>query len=162
MTTLTAMKQALAALEDANGVHFNDEDYGPVILDYSAPIADLRTAIAELENAEPVATIHDDGYWTHPAGKDPLDRFSGRRRMDVYAAPPAPAIPADWQPIETAPKDCRILIGRVGHRWVFSAWWNDRHEHWAIGPSPMDFFAEPTHWMPLPKPLTAKRPAPKE
>lgn len=58
----------------------------------------------------------------------------------------------EWQPIETAPKDgARILIGRVGHPWVFSAWWNERHTHWATGKSPMDFFAEPTHWMQLPE-----------
>jgi hypothetical protein len=55
-----------------------------------------------------------------------------------------------WKAIETAPKDCRILIGRIGHPHVFSAWWSDRYEHWATGCSPMDYFAEPTHWMELP------------
>lgn len=41
------------------------------------------------EMSEPVATLHDDGHWTHPRGRDPLDQFSGRRSLDVYAAPPA-------------------------------------------------------------------------
>ena len=36
---------------------------------------------------EPIATIHDDGYWTHKPGRDPLDRFSGRARLDVYEHP---------------------------------------------------------------------------
>lgn len=52
-----------------------------------------------------------------------------------------------WRPIDTAPRDCRILIGRVGHPWVFSAWWNERYQHWAVGNGAMDFIAEPTHWM---------------
>ena len=52
-----------------------------------------------------------------------------------------------WQPIETAPKDCPLLIGRIGHPRVFSVQWNERLGHWATGPSPMDFFTEPTHWM---------------
>lgn len=38
-------------------------------------------------SGEPVAMLHDDGYWTHPPGRDPLDRFSGKVRMEVYAAP---------------------------------------------------------------------------
>lgn len=59
---------------------------------------------------------------------------------------------AAWQPIATAPKDCRVLIGRGGYPWVFSACWSERHKHWATGNSPMDFFAEPTHWMLSPEP----------
>ena len=154
MTTLTAMKQALAALEDANGVHFNDEDDGPVILDYSAPIADLRAAIAELENAQPKEPVaYVCGTY---AGRFIVGPVNGVTvlpdGMALYAAPPAPAIPAGWQPIETAPKNGRILISRVGHPWVFAAEWSERHRHWATGPSLMDFFANPTHWMPLPQP----------
>ena len=67
----------------------------------------------------------------------------------------AAAVPG-WQPIETAPKNCRILIGRVGHPWAVSARWNERKEYWSTGQTPMDFFAEPTHWMPLPPPPKAE------
>lgn len=52
-----------------------------------------------------------------------------------------------WHPIETAPKDCPVLLGRVGYQRVVSAMWNERYGHWATGPSPMDFFTEPTNWM---------------
>ena len=52
-----------------------------------------------------------------------------------------------WQQIETAPKDCRIILGRIGHPWACSARWNERYMHWATGGGAMDFFADPTHWM---------------
>lgn len=55
-----------------------------------------------------------------------------------------------WQPIETAPKDRRILMGRVGYSWVFFAIWDEHRAHWSTGTGPMEFFANPTHWMPLP------------
>lgn len=41
-------------------------------------------------SAQPVATIHSDGYWTHEPGKDPFDRFGPNRnsvRLTVYARP---------------------------------------------------------------------------
>jgi len=63
-----------------------------------------------------------------------------------------PVQASEWKPIETAPKNCRILIGRVGHQWAVSAKWNERKEYWSTGQTPMDFFSEPTHWMPLPPP----------
>ena len=62
----------------------------------------------------------------------------------------------EWKPIDTAPKDLRVLIGRVGHPWVFSAQWNERYKHWSIGTSAMDFFASPTHWMNQPQPPQTK------
>jgi hypothetical protein len=60
-------------------------------------------------------------------------------------------IDMEWQPIETAPKDKRILLGRVGHPWAFTACWRDYYKHWSTGSSSMDFFAEPTHWMQAPE-----------
>ena len=64
--------------------------------------------------------------------------------------PDEPDVPEGWQPIETAPKDCRILIGREGHPWVYSGFWSDRSRHWSTGYGAMDYFDSPTHWMPLP------------
>ena len=50
----------------------------------------------------------------------------------------------DWQPIATAPKDRRVLLGapsvvREGE------WWEAYGGMWSV-----DF--SPTHWMPLPEP----------
>ena len=66
----------------------------------------------------------------------------------------------EWQLIETAPKDCRILIGRVGHPWVFLAWWHERYNHWATGAGPIDFLSDPTHWMPSPDAPSQRTPHP--
>ncbi len=48
------------------------------------------TTPAPVAQGEPVATLHADGHWTHPPGRDPLDQFSGKVKLDVYAAAPAP------------------------------------------------------------------------
>jgi hypothetical protein len=67
-----------------------------------------------------------------------------------------------WQPIETAPKDRKILAcwhvpatKLEGHydepaRWDYATveWWDSRGS-WQDG---SDFPPDPTHWMPLPEP----------
>jgi hypothetical protein len=52
-----------------------------------------------------------------------------------------------WQPIETAPKDCRILVGKVGDPWVYPAWWDAYRNNWALADFPLDYYLTPTHWM---------------
>ena len=84
---------------------------------------------------------------------------------------------AEWQPIETAPKDgTDIIVGRdIGTVWVVHvAWyrtleeiqemegmgdWAPEHEGWwsytrsAVSQEHlMDTWRRPTHWMPLPAP----------
>lgn len=49
-------------------------------------INELRTAISEAEKVGPVATLHDDGYWTWKGTPPYASSFAGWR-MDVYAAP---------------------------------------------------------------------------
>jgi len=44
-----------------------------------------------LAQMEPIATIHSDGYWTHPVGKDPLGQYSQKAKLDVFLAPSIPA-----------------------------------------------------------------------
>ena len=36
---------------------------------------------------EPIATLHDDGYYTFKRGQEPYDARYAGWRMDVYAAP---------------------------------------------------------------------------
>lgn len=59
-------------------------------------LRDCRAALSARGEAEPVATIHDDGYWTHKPGHDPFDRLTGcgKARLDVYIAP-TPAAPVN-------------------------------------------------------------------
>jgi monoamine oxidase len=52
----------------------------------------------------------------------------------------------NWQPIETAPKDCWILVARGSEQGVVR-WIQD---HWTLGA--MCSFVKPTHWQPLPEP----------
>ena len=65
-------------------------------------------------------------------------------------------LPANWQPIETAPRDgTKILVYRgnepgsekvrVGvDYWLFGQWYKSRH------------WPQPTHWQPLPEPPEEK------
>lgn len=56
-------------------------------------------------SGEPIAMLHDDGYWTHPPGRDPFDRFSGKVRMEVYAAPQSREPLTDEQALELATQE---------------------------------------------------------
>ena len=83
----------------------------------------------------------------------------------VLAATPEPAPPSGWQPIETAPKDGRVLLAYWGDTPQFIGW---DGEGWRVLMPPargMGFgihgnFApfQPTHWMPLPAPPTMADP----
>ncbi len=66
---------------------------------------------------------------------------------------------SDWQPIETAPKDGRLLLFVRGTTYV-GGWDDDRY---AKKPRPLWYYSDtwrrtgcraipPTHWMPLPEP----------
>jgi hypothetical protein len=84
---------------------------------------------------------------------------------------------ADWQPIETAPKDGTEIIlyrpsdeHRSAKRWI--SWWYDKtetqygrityevHEWWGgtFLSDPERRPPEPTHWMPLPEPPVTGEP----
>ena len=53
---------------------------------------------------------------------------------------------AEWQPIETAPKDgTRVLVVEDGEYHV--AWWR---QGWTRAGDDYDIAMEPTHWQPLP------------
>lgn len=62
-------------------------------------IAALDAALAE--QAQPVATLHDDGCftWKRDEFRRRYDRQRAGWRMDVYATPPAPVVPPGWHPI---------------------------------------------------------------
>lgn len=56
----------------------------------------------------------------------------------------------EWQPIETAPKDGRVVLlcDQMGNRWTDSSHWHIKN---GCG-------LPPTHWMPLPEPPKAAPP----
>ena len=69
----------------------------------------------------------------------------------------------EWQPIETAPKDGRLILATNDFGGMVLCWWgkdynDESYEGWLSGDgdgystglyySPLN----PTHWMPLPKP----------
>jgi len=69
-----------------------------------------------------------------------------------------------WHPIETAPKDCRIIAyGLIGYQTepgVATVRWCDTHKQWEADPNECsEYSPEPcavTHWMPLPEPPQSK------
>lgn len=65
----------------------------------------------------------------------------------------------EWQPIETAPKDCDVLLGsgrtEAGGPWVTVGRWDeDSAAFWEKNNHPTDYWGSeiyPTKWQPLPK-----------
>ena len=55
---------------------------------------------------------------------------------------------SEWQPIETAPKDGREILGWFGSASVIR-WHIGTESFWTDG---FMRLREPTHWMPLPEP----------
>lgn len=53
-----------------------------------------------------------------------------------------------WQPIETAPENERVLVLRG--RWVEVGMFSTTYDEWVP-------LANPTHWMPLPEPITGQQ-----
>lgn len=72
---------------------------------------------------------------------------------------------SEWLPIASAPKDCRVMLGKVGHKHVYQAhwelepsWaWKGEVPCWAVYMADDDYYSIyieadwPTHWMPLPE-----------
>jgi hypothetical protein len=58
----------------------------------------------------------------------------------------------EWQPIETAPKDRRILVCQSQNEIIATAQGTNNHGYWRTGAGPMDYIVGVTHWMPLPPP----------
>jgi hypothetical protein len=58
----------------------------------------------------------------------------------------------EWQPIETAPKDGRLILGfQKPH--VEMCFYSDRQLDFIVVNAPPEYnFIRLTHWMPLPKP----------
>lgn len=63
---------------------------------------------------------------------------------------------SDWQPIETAPKDCSDILGWAeGWSQVEMIYWDNINDslaapHWANSANGAWTDTPPTHWMPLP------------
>jgi D-tyrosyl-tRNA(Tyr) deacylase len=84
---LLASRERIKKLEEENaGIKYRN------ILAAAKDQATIAKQEAELARhraafKRPIATLHNDGYWTHAPGYDPLDQFSGKVRLDVFAAP---------------------------------------------------------------------------
>ena len=60
---------------------------------------------------------------------------------------------SEWQPIETAPKDGRLILAATPRATDFSGffvvYWSGPDENWLYS---VGRWIKPTHWMPLPAP----------
>lgn len=80
-------------------------------------------------------------------------------KLAVHMAEQGSTSCAEWQPIETAPKDgTRIIVSKVNG----PVWCNVNWRHMIRKPDRWDSFVgavpfEPTHWMPLPEPPDTKQ-----
>lgn len=95
-----------------------------------------------------------------------------REGMAALAAAGRP-MPADWQPIETAPTNTSVLIflpnwehyGPAIYRAILVDMGTGRHWHttgWAIGRDLEYPDVQPTHWQPLPDPPRVAAPSGEE
>lgn len=85
------------------------------------------------------------------------------RRFDtpLYTHPPPPDGMAGWQPIETAPKDGREILGYTEEVGALVMYWDtmsQEQDHWSDGMS-ISYWT-PTHWMPLPAPPSSAQKEP--
>lgn len=98
-------------------------------------------------------------------------------RLDLHPkedAPPSPerspsrASLREWQPIETAPKNARAVIGKTWDGHIHPVWWNKTYPRWDWCGDGYHSGATPrlTHWMPLPPApdaaLAGQEPSPSE
>lgn len=59
----------------------------------------------------------------------------------------------EWQPLETAPKDGRAILGFIpGWFAICGTWFQDGQWWMAAGQDGRMGCPPPTHWMPLPEP----------
>jgi len=77
-------------------------------------------------------------------------------RVTHYVKKNMPAMPHQWQPIETAPKDGTVILIAEFTRPVWSVvsakWCKEWHEPSWDTISKHCLYNNPTHWMPLPPP----------
>jgi hypothetical protein len=106
--------------------------------------ATLREILAE-ELGEPRATWVREGDGMHCVELSSGEALAAMRRVST------PTLRNDvWQPIETAPKDGRVILAPVDFQpFVALLSWCDDDTDW-IDDFGMVF--HPTHWMPLPSP----------
>ena len=81
-------------------------------------------------------------------------------RLQGWQAALSHAAQAKWQPIETAPKDCNVLLyyplrGAIRGTWIDEEYAKNpkpywRHDHAYIFGTGEARTNQPTHWMPLP------------
>ena len=57
-----------------------------------------------------------------------------------------------WQPIDTAPKDCDIILYDGYEPTVCLGRWDDDDGRWRAGRG-YSFWKQPTHWMPFEVPV---------
>jgi len=84
---------------------------------------------------------------------DPICWHAAKLFREAAALLRERAEPPQWQPIETAPKDCELLLyGEYtsGAKGLVQGAWN--HGGAMFGPHWMGGIIRPTHWMPLPSP----------
>ena len=136
----------------------HDRETSPYSPEQAQWAADLREAAAAL--AQPAAPVVERADSATPV----VERSAGN--VSDNAALAAPAVPPEWQPIETAPvypfvkerwyvdgpryllsTGSSVFIGQYGYTERGKGRWQDHYGR----------ICQPTHWMPLPAAPTAQQ-----
>lgn len=147
----------------------HDRETSPYSPEQAAWAADLRDAAALIQ-AAPVLWIvrhRDDAPDARPtvyyseaeARRHAAQYLPGVARLVALFEPAAPAVPPEWQPIETAPKDGTDFLAFktqvLGGPCICVCTWLDSDHPSYDGETPHvawdhSGFWDATHWMPLP------------
>jgi hypothetical protein len=97
---------------------------------------------------------HDGALWVTEAAAE-------LRRLDAEVQALRGAVPAGWQPIETAPKDGTAILVSEGC-FCYCVEWNDEFDWWAVDDNKLGPFrlrgAAPTLWTNTPPLAAAPQP----
>lgn len=178
--TLKSAQAAIAKYDEVQGKSLYQDEVAAFCDAANASIAAIREmsaeAVAALDASAPeriwlqVDTDGDNDDRSEPIPRESWDELTwhyepiGGQEVEyvrVDLAHPAPKLPDAWQPIETAPSLCRILIGGGTVSWdgsperefsgVCLAEFSE--DGWRSSFGTDDFlYHKPTHWQPLPPP----------
>ncbi len=52
----------------------------------------------------------------------------------------------DWNPISSAPRDGRVILGYMSHDWIEGAFWDEGKWRWSCDGDGAEYDNQPKYW----------------